>query len=325
MMPGYRHGVSVGTRVRGRSADQRLQVAVAANVAIVVAQVVVGVIAHSLGLLADAAHNLTDVAALSLSLWAVRASRREPTGRQSFGWHRGSVLAAQANATALLVLTALLAAEAVRRLPDPPAVRGGPVLAMATLAALVNGGSAVFLAHGGHAHDLGMRSALLHLVADAGASAGVAVAGAVILLTGGHQWLDPAATLAIAALLAYAAWGLLRQTAAVLLEATPAGIDPTEVTAAIGAVAGVESVHDLHVWSLSSSVHALSVHIVLAGHPSLEEAQVVGTAVKAAVSAPYRIAHATVELECEGCVDDGAWCAISPAVLRRDGHHRHAH
>jgi cobalt-zinc-cadmium efflux system protein len=87
----------------------------------------------------------------------------------------------------------------------------------------------------------------------------------------------------------------------------------------------VESVHDLHVWSLSTSVHALSAHVVVAGHPSLEEAQAVGTAVKVAVSAPYRIAHATVELECEGCVDDGAWCAISPAVLARDLHDGHVH
>jgi cobalt-zinc-cadmium efflux system protein len=311
--------------VTSRSADRRLQIAIAANGAIVAAQVAVGAVAHSLGLIADAAHNLTDVAALTLSLWAVRASRREPTGRQSFGWHRGSVLAAQANAAALLVLTALLAAEAVRRLPDPPDVRGGPVLAMAALAAVINAASAAVLSHDAHADDLAMRSALLHLVADAGVSTGVAVAGAVILITGGHQWLDPAATLGIAALLAYAAWRMLRRTSEVLLESTPAGIDPAEVTAAIAAVPGVESVHDLHVWSLSSSVHALSVHIVLAGHPTLEEAQVVGTAVKAAVSAPYRIAHATVELECEGCVDDGAWCAISPAVLSRIEHHGHAH
>jgi cobalt-zinc-cadmium efflux system protein len=317
--------VSPASVVSSRSADRRLQIAIAANAAIVAAQVIVGAIAHSLGLIADAAHNLTDVAALSLSLWAVRASRREPTGRQSFGWHRGSVLAAQANAAALLVLTALLAAEALRRLPDPPAVHGGPVLAMAALAAVVNAASAAVLSHDLHAHDLAMRSALLHLVADAGVSAGVAVAGAVILLTGEHQWLDPAATLGIAALLAYAAWRMLRKTSAVLLEATPAGIDPAEVTAAIAAVTGVESVHDLHVWSLSGSVHALSVHVVLAGHPTLEEAQVVGTAVKAAVSAPYRIAHATVELECEGCVDDGAWCAISPAVLSRIEHHGHGH
>jgi cobalt-zinc-cadmium efflux system protein len=179
-----------------------------------------------------------------------------------------------------------------------------------------------------HTADLAARSAVLHLAGDAAASIAVALAGVVIVTTGGNYWLDPAATLVVSTLLAAAAWQLLRQTSGVLLESTPAGIDPGDVTRTIASVPGVESVHDLHVWSLSNAVHALSVHIVLAGHPTLEEAQVVGTAVKRAVSAPYRIAHATVELECEGCVDDGAWCAISPAVLARDAApapHRHAH
>jgi len=308
-----------------RSLDRRLVLALAANVAVVVAQGIVGLVAHSLGLLADAGHNLTDVAALALALWAVRVSRREPSARQSFGWHRGGVLAAQANAAGLLVITALVSAEAVRRIGDPPPVRGGLVLGMATFAAVVNAVSAVLLAR--HTADLGARSAFVHLAADAGASVAVAMSGAVILFTDGNYWLDPAATLVIAALIFAAAWRLLRQSADVLLEATPAGVDPSEVATTIASVPGVESVHDLHIWSLSSAVHALSVHVVVAGHPSLEEAQRVGTAVKAAVSAPFRIAHATIELECEGCVDDGAWCAVSPAVLARvpqtGGSHSH--
>ncbi|MEO6713430.1 MAG: cation diffusion facilitator family transporter [Mycobacteriales bacterium] len=299
-----------------RALDRRLTLAVVANLAVVGAQFVTGLAADSLSLIADAAHNLTDVGALSLALWAVRAGRREPTGRKSFGWHRGSVLAAQANAAAILVLAALLANEALRRFDDPPQVRGGIIVAMAALAAIVNALSALLLAR--HTGELGTRSAFVHLIGDAGASVAVGIAGAAILITGGNQWLDPAATLLIAALLLVAAWRLLQQTAEVLLESTPAGMDSADVTATIMAVPGVESAHDLHVWSLSSEVHALSVHVVVAGHPSLEEAQRVGTAVKAAVSAPYRIAHATVELECEGCVDDGGWCAISPAVLSRE-------
>jgi cobalt-zinc-cadmium efflux system protein len=306
-----------------RELDRRLTLALAANLLVVLAQGVAGLVADSLGLLADAGHNLTDVAALGLALWAVRASRREPSGRQSFGWHRGGVLAAQANAAAILVVTALLSAEAVRRIGDPPPVRGGLVVALAGIAAVVNAGSALLLVR--HSADMGARSALMHLAGDAGASIAVAIAGGVILATGGNYWLDPAATLLISALLVVAAWRLLRQTADVLLEATPAGIDPADVAAKIESVPGVESAHDLHVWSLSSAVHALSVHVVVSGHPSLEEAQLVGTAVKAAVSAPYRIAHATVELECEGCVDDGAWCAISPAVLARDPLVHHSH
>jgi cobalt-zinc-cadmium efflux system protein len=302
-----------------RALDRRLAIALGANLIVVLAQGIAGLFADSLGLLADAGHNLTDVAALAVALWAVRVSRREPSARQSFGWHRGGVLAAQANAAAILVVTALLSAEAVRRIGDPPQVRGGLVVLLAGIAAVVNAGSAILLA--GHAADMGTRSALVHLAGDAGTSIAVAVAGAVILLTGGNYWLDPAATLLIAAFLVAAAWRLLRQTSDVLLEATPVGIDPAVVSATIEAVPGVESAHDLHVWSLSSAVHALSVHVVVSGHPSLEEAQRVGTAVKVAVSAPYRIAHATVELECEGCVDDGAWCAISPAVLAREALH----
>jgi cobalt-zinc-cadmium efflux system protein len=299
-----------------RSLDGRLAFALVANAGVVVAQSVMASVSGSLGLLADAGHNITDVAALALALWAVRASRREPSGRQSFGWHRGGVLAAQANAAGIIVVAALLSVEALHRLGDPPAVRGGVVVATATAAALVNATCALLLVP--HTANLAARSAVLHLAGDAGASMAVAIAGGIIAATGGNYWLDPAATLFVAALLAYAAWKLLRQTSDVLLEAMPADVDPHDVTATIAAVPGVESVHDLHVWSLSNAVHALSVHIVLAGHPTLEEAQVVGTAVKTAVSAPYRIAHATVELECEGCVDDGAWCAISPAALARD-------
>jgi cobalt-zinc-cadmium efflux system protein len=314
----------VTTQRQERGLDRRLAFALAANLAVVVAQGVAAAVAGSLGLLADAGHNLTDVAALGLAFWAVRASRREPSGRQSFGWHRGGVLAAQGNAAAILVVAALLSAEAIRRLADPPQVRGGLVVSVALAAGAVNAACAFLLLQ--DSHDLAARSAVLHLAGDAAASVAVAIAGGAIVLTDGNYWLDPAATLLVCALLAAAAWRLLKRTSDVLLEATPHGIDPDDVTETIAAVPGVESVHDLHVWSLSSAVHALSVHVVLAGHPSLEEAQIVGTEVKKAVSAPYRIAHATVELECEGCVDDGAWCAISPAVLARDSRlpaHRH--
>lgn len=290
------------------SVDRRLRLALGANVAIVVVELAVGVAAASLGLIADAAHNLADVSALSLALWARVLTRRAPTGARSFGWHRSTVLAAQVNAAAVLVLTGLLLVESVRRLNDPPEVSGGLVLAAAGAAFVVNGGSALLLRH--HAHDLGTRGALLHLAGDAAASLAVAVSGAVVL-AGGSSVVDPLASLLLCALLTVGAWRLLRRTTVVLLEGTPTGLDPDAVSATIAGVPGVESVHDLHVWSLSGAVHALSAHVVVAGHPTLEEAQVVGTAVKAAVSAPYAIVHATVELECEGCVDDGSWCAIT--------------
>lgn len=291
----------------GHTSGERLRWALLANVLIVLAQVAVGFAAHSVALLSDALHNLVDVAAVGLALGAVRMARRAPTHQRSYGWLRGGVLVAQANAAGVIALSAVLVAVSVQRLLSPTHVSGGPVLVVAGVAFAVNGLAALGLRHD---HDLGVRSALVHLAGDALASFVVAVAGLVILLTGRYDALDPAASLVVAALVLLAGWRLLRQANAVLLEGTPRGVVPDEVAATMAAVPGVESVHDLHVWSLDGSRHALSVHVVVAGHPTLEAAQAVATEVKRAVSAPYGIAHATVELECEGCADDGSWCAF---------------
>lgn len=292
----------------GTGRDRRLLVVLVLNAVVVAGSVVFGLVARSLGLLADAGHNLADVAAVTTSLVAVRIARRAPTERRSFGYHRGTVLAAQANAAGLLAVTALILYEGVRRLLHPQPVEGGVVLAVATVAFLANTASVLLLR--GDRGDLNMRSALLHMAGDAAASLGVAVSGAVILVTGRYWRLDPAVSIGIALLVAWQAWNLFRATGDVLLESTPAGVDTEELGAAMRRVEGVDDVHDLHVWSLSSDVHALSAHVVLLGHPSLEEAQAVGTQVKAAVSRAFGVAHATLELECEGCVDDGSWCAM---------------
>ncbi len=296
--------------------NRRLLVVLGLNAVVVAGSVVFGLAAGSLGLLADAGHNLADVAAILASLAAVRISRRAPNERRSFGYHRGTVLAAQANAAGLLAVTALILYEGVRRLLDPQPVEGGVVLAVATAAFVANATSVLLLL--GDREDLNMRSALLHMTSDAAASLGVAAAGAVILVTGRFWRLDPAVSIAIALLVAWQAWKLLRATGDVLLESTPAGVDTDELAGAMRRVAGVEDVHDLHVWSLSSDVHALSAHVVLLGHPTLEEAQAVGNHVKAAVSRDFGVAHATLELECEGCVDDGSWCAMD-ALCPDDG------
>ena len=288
-------------------AGPRLRLALVANAGVVVVQVVVGLFASSVALVSDAAHNLVDVLAVAVALGAVHLARRSPTGARSFGWLRGGVLAAQANAAGVLVLSGLLLVTSVLRLASPPSVSGGLVLAAAGVAFVVNLGSALALRH---FHDLGARSAVLHLLGDALASFVVAIAGLVIALTDGFYWLDPLASALVAVLVLFAGWRLLRAANAVLLEGTPHDVRPADVEAAMAAVPGVESVHDLHVWSLDGVRHALSVHVVVAGHPTLEEAQAIGVEVKRAVSAPYSIAHATVELECEGCVDDGSWCAF---------------
>jgi len=312
---GHDHGSPMAA-AQGR--EGRLKAVLVLNVVIVAAQVVFGLVAHSLGLLADAGHNITDVAALVVSLFAVRMARRAPTEHRSFGFHRGTILAAQANAASILAVTVFIVYEGVRRLLDPVPVEGGVVVAVATVALIANGLSALVLK--GHGHDLNMRSALLHMLGDAGASLGVAVSGAIILATGRYYFLDPAMSIVISIIIAWQAWKLVMATANVLLESTPAHVDMDELERAMRGVRGVEGVHDLHVWSLSSEVHALSAHVVLDGHPSLEQAQAVGTKVKAAVSAPFGVVHATLELECEGCVDDGSWCAMGALSPPAAGH-----
>jgi cobalt-zinc-cadmium efflux system protein len=315
-------GVSVSER-----RERRLMIALALNVLIVVAQVIFGFIGHSLGLLADAGHNLTDVVAIFVSLLAVRWARRRATAQHSFGYHRATILAALANAVSILAVTVFIVYEAVRRLLTPEPVSGGIVVIVALIAAAANLAAtlAVRESHAPHGHgsDLNMRSAMLHLIGDTAASIGVAIAGAIILITGGAYWLDPVVSLGIGVLIAYQAWRLLRETIDVLLEATPDGIDVDEVTAAIAGMPGVEQVHDLHVWSLSSEVRALSAHLVMDGHPTLEEAQAVAATVKQAITPRFGIAHATFELECETCAPAGDWCAMDDVDARASVAHEH--
>ena len=306
------------------SRERRLAIVIALNVAIVVAQAVTGVVAGSLGLLADAGHNLSDVGAIVLSWWAIRLSHRRPTQSRSFGWHRSTVLAAQANAAAILAVTALIAFEAVHRLGNPTDVRGGVVM-IAALVALAGNGASVILLRDSHVHrDLNMRSALLHMVGDVAASAGVAIAGLVIFLTDGNYWVDPVVSLAVGLLITREAVRLLRATTDVLLEATPAGLDLAELVDTVAADPSVDDVHDVHAWALSSDVHALSAHLVMNGHPTLEEAQVVGDRIKRLIAERFHITHATLELECEPCMDDDrdpcAMDGLTPTL-----EHRHAH
>lgn len=300
--------------------------AIALNVVIVGGQVVFGLLAGSLGLLSDAGHNLTDVLALILSLLAVRLARRAPTERRSFGWHRSTILASQANAAIILVLTVWITYESIRRLVDPPPVEGLLVLVVAAVGFFGNG-FAAWIVREPHSDDLNMKSATLHLVSDAAASLGVAVAGAVMMATGGWARLDPAVSLLIGLSIGWQAWRLLSSSNAVLLEGTPDDVEPGAVASTIASVPGVEAVHDVHVWSLSSELRALSAHVVVEGHPSLEEAQAVGTAVKAELAEHHRIAHATIELECENCLADGEGpdCGMEVPVVAVTHHHGHHH
>ncbi len=280
----------------------RLAVALGVNVALVLGQVVGGVAARSSGLLADAGHNFADAAALVLSLLAVRWALRPRSASRSFGNHRGTVLTALVNAAALAAVTVAVVAQSVVRLVHPVSVDGTVVVAVAAAAIVANGLAALVLRDG--SSDLNMRATLTHAAADVASSVVVLLAGLVIAVTGHWDRLDPVASLVVAALIVVEAVRLVRASADVLLEATPADVNLDALRATITAVPGVGEVHDLHVWSLSSEVRALSAHLVLTGHPTLEEAQEVARVVRSDVEGPFDLAHTTFELECERCTDD---------------------
>jgi cobalt-zinc-cadmium efflux system protein len=313
---GTGHAHDVGT---GRS--RALAVAIGLNALIVAGQLVAGVQAHSLGLVADAGHNLVDVAAILLALIAVRWSRRAPTTARSYGYHRATILAALANAVLIVAVTGWLVVEGIRRLHHTPAVHGGLVAIVALAAAVLNV-VAVMVVRERRSRDLNLRAVMLHLVGDVVASVGVAAAGFAIWL-GGPYVLDPLASLAVALLIGAQALRLVRDSADVLLESTPSGLDVDAMVATLCTDPGVLGVHDLHVWSLSSDVRAMSAHVLVSGHPSLEQARFVGERLKERLAADFAIGHATLELECETCDVEPPACSAEPAAghRRTPAHH----
>ena len=223
-------------------------------------EAIAGVAADSLALLADAAHMFSDTLALGLALFAAWLGQRPATPERSFGWRRAEVLAALANAVVLVVLGAWIVWEAIGRLSDPPAVLGGWVLAAGVAGLAVNLAAARVL-HGAGS-GLNVRAAMLHVLADLASSAGVVVAGLIMLATG-WPYADPIAGLLIGMLVVVSTFGVLRETVGVLLEGAPAGMDAREVGAAIASTAGVVGVHDLHLWTITSGFPALSAHVLV--------------------------------------------------------------
>ena len=283
------------------SRTRRLAVTLGLTTALAAGQFVAGVEAHSVGLLSDAGHNLTDVAGVVMALVALRMTLRPRNPTRTFGYHRGTILAALANTAVTATVTVAIAVESAIRLAHPHAVHGRTVAVIAAVALVVN--TLAAMAVRDH-RDLNMRAVSLHMAGDALGSLAVLGAGAVLIAWPSLQWIDPTASLVVAVIIVVEAYRLLRASVDVLLESAPADMDLDALSAAMHGVPGVAEVHDLHVWSLSTDVRALSAHVVLTGHPSLEEAQVVGDNVKAAIGAPFSIAHSTLELECERCSDD---------------------
>lgn len=275
--------------------ERAFALAIGLNALFVAIEFTYGFIAHSTALMADAGHNLSDVLGLVLAWGAAALAKRAPTGRYTYGLRGSSILAALFNAVVLLVATGGIIVEAVQRFLEPAPVAGTTVMVVAGIGILINGFTAWLFASGSKG-DINIRGAYLHMVADAAVSAGVVLAGLVILATG-FDWLDPLVSLAIAALIIVATWGLLRDSVAMSLAAVPPGIDPEAVRACLAARPGVRGLHDLHIWSMSTTEVALTAHLVLArenpGRDFLKQ-----TADE--LRARFGIAHATLQVEIEG-------------------------
>ncbi len=240
--------------------NRAFAIGVALNVIYIVVEATYGFLAGSLALLADAGHNLSDVLGLLLAWGANYLVQRKPTQRHTYGWRKSTILAALTNAIILLVAMGGIAWEAVRRFSDPSPVAGKTVIIVAAIGVVINTATALLFLSG-RKTDLNIRGAFLHMAADAGVSAGVVLAGVVILATG-WPWIDPVVSLTITAIILVGTWGLLRDSFNLALDAVPAGIDPEAVKTYLSDLPGVTGVHDLHIWAMSTSETALTVHLV---------------------------------------------------------------
>ncbi len=269
------------------------------NLAFVGAEFVAGVLTHSLALLADAGHNLADVLGLLLAWTAVILAKRPATARRTYGLRKGTILASLANAGLLLAGVGAVAWEAVQRFGDPQPLATGWMAAVAALGVVVNTATALMFMRG-HKDDL--RGVYLHMAADAAVSAAVVVAALVIGVTG-WLWLDPVVTLIVLAVIVAGAWGLLRDSLDLALDAAPRGIDPIAVRAALAALPGVTGVHHVHIWAMSTTETALTAHLIAPGAaPGLLSAA--NTRLNA-----LGIGHVTLQIEQDAEADCGGPCA----------------
>ncbi len=278
-------------------------VAVGLNLALVAAQVVGGVLAHSLALIADSGHNFIDVLGLMLAWWARRLQKSAPTPTRTYGLRGVSILASLTNAVLVLVSMGAVGWEAIVRLGQPAVVNGPIMIGIAIVGMVVNGASAFpFLA--GRKEDLNLRAAFAHLAADAGIALGVALAGIAILETGA-EWIDPVTSLAIVLIVVYGTWDLLRDSLSLALQSVPPGIDLRAIRDYLADANGVGNVHDLHVWAMSTTETALTAHLVLQPGHGHEELL---AEVTRGLQDRFKISHTTIQVELP---------EVAPLVYRR--------
>jgi cobalt-zinc-cadmium efflux system protein len=300
-----------------RGTTRVLQVSLAVTLAYIVLLVAAGIRAHSLALLSEAGHNLSDFLALLLSLGAAYLQARPPSATKTYGYHRAGVLAALVNAASLVVVSFFIFYEAVHRLQNPQPVHARTMMAVAAAGVVMNGAIAWMLYRSGG--DVNIRSVLLHQLGDTLSTAAVLVGGWAILVTG-NLWIDSALSFGIAALILWSAFGIVRETLNILLEGTPRGMQVDRISEAIRTVEGVNDVHDLHVWSIGSETHALSCHISIADIPPSVSERILRD-VKECLRHDFRIDHTTIQFEHADC-EVAHGCVIP---VNESEHHHHSH
>ncbi|MGC1377886.1 MAG: cation diffusion facilitator family transporter [Anaerolineales bacterium] len=299
-----------------RQTLSRLALSLGLTLAFVAVEAFAGVAANSLALLTDAAHNLTDVIALGLSWYAVRLATRPSNARKTYGYHRAGILVALVNAATLGIISLGIFYEAWQRFQSPPEVQSGILIGVGLVAFAVNLCTALLVKKGSE-HDLNLRSAFVHLTGDVLSTVGAVIAGVIIYFTGAN-WLDALVSVLIGLLILWNAWGILRETVDILLEATPRDVDMSAMIADMAQIKGVLGVHDLHVWSISSSLRTMSAHI-LTDDIAISSGAAIQAAINELVSRRYNISHATLQLECLGCAPDALYCDMNGAgYLRAD-------
>jgi cobalt-zinc-cadmium efflux system protein len=300
---GQHCGRSGHTHVRD-GYNRAFAIGVALNLAFVVVEGTAGLLADSLALLADAGHNLSDVLGLLLAWGTTMLAQRRPSYRRTYGLRKSSIMAALGNAMMILVAIGAIAWEAVRRLSDPQPVAGNTMMAVAAIGVVVNTATALlFLSR--RKRDINVRGAFVHMAADAAVSFGVVVAALLMLMTG-WLWLDPTMSLIIIAIIGAGTWGLLRDSLDLALDAVPAGIDRDAVETYLAALPGVSAVHDVHIWAMSTTETALTVHLVRPGAGT--DDSLLADASKV-LHERFGIAHATFQIE------NGDACHLAPAEV----------
>jgi cobalt-zinc-cadmium efflux system protein len=285
---------------------------------------VAGLRAHSLALLSEAGHNVSDFLALLLSFAAVYFQSRPADHSRTFGYQRAGVLAAFINAATLIVISVWIAIEAIHRLSAPVAVQPRLMMVVAAAGVVMNGVIAALL--WGVARDVNMRSAFLHMAGDTLSTAAVIAGGAGILFTG-QNWIDPVLSLLIAALILWSSIGIVRETLNILLEGTPSGVSLTEIRTGMEKVSGVLNVHDLHCWSLGSQSRALACHVTIADIPPSESACILVN-LNHVLRDHFNICHTTIQFEHENCCKDLDGCVVPIDQMAASGghsHHGHGH